>query len=95
MAGPPPGAGGDGSAPLPVLYLYRGFGDTVWSWVTQGRAPQILDNLLAEQVKIVTMIVVIPDTETDIAAAVPEDFPGSTRRRNLLSGERRRGRPGS
>jgi enterochelin esterase-like enzyme len=77
----PPGYG-DGSAPLPVLYLYHGFGDTVWSWVTQGRAPQILDNLLAEK-KIVPMIVVIPDTETDIAAAVPEDFPGATRRQTF------------
>ena len=77
----PPGYG-DGSAPLPVLYLYHGFGDTVWSWVTQGRAPQILDNLLADK-KIVPMIVVIPDTETDIAAAVPEDFPGATRRQTF------------
>lgn len=77
----PPGYG-DSSAPLPVLYLYHGFGDTVWSWATQGRAPQILDNLLAEK-KIVPMIVVIPDTETDIAAAVPEDFPGSTRRQTF------------
>jgi enterochelin esterase family protein len=77
----PPGYG-DGSAPLPVLYLYHGFGDTVWSWATQGRAPQILDNLLAEK-KIVPMIVVIPDTETDIAAAVPEDFPGATRRQTF------------
>jgi len=77
----PPGYG-DGSAPLPVLYLYHGFGDTVWSWATQGRAPQILDNLLAER-KIVPMIVVIPDTETDIAAAVPEDFPGATRRQTF------------
>ena len=77
----PPGYG-DASAPLPVLYLYHGFGDTVWSWVTQGRAPQILDNLLAEK-KIVPMIVVIPDTETDIPAAVAEDFPGSTRRQTF------------
>jgi enterochelin esterase family protein len=28
--------------PLPVLYLYHGFFDTRYSWVTQGRLPQIL-----------------------------------------------------
>ncbi|MGK9231750.1 hypothetical protein KXS07_08980 [Inquilinus limosus] len=79
----PPGYS-EASAPLPVLYLYHGFGDTVWSWVTQGRAPQILDNLLAEK-KIVPMIVVIPDTETDVAEAVPEDFPGNTRRQTFYT----------
>jgi enterochelin esterase family protein len=47
-------------APLPVLYLYHGFFDTRYSWVTQGRLPQILDNLLA-QGKAVPMIVVVPD----------------------------------
>jgi enterochelin esterase family protein len=31
----------------------------------------------------VPMIVVIPDTETDIAAAVPEDFPAATRRQTF------------
>ena len=33
--------------PLPVLYLYHGFGLTRYSWVTEGRVAQILDNLLA------------------------------------------------
>ncbi|GGA94559.1 hypothetical protein GCM10011491_23550 [Brucella endophytica] len=70
------------SEPLPVLYLYHGFGDTVASWVTQGRAPQILDNLLAEK-KIEPMIVVIPDTEADIPEAIPEDFPGADRRKTF------------
>lgn len=69
----PPGYS-DASAPLPVLYLYHGFGDTVDSWVKQGRAPQILDNLLAEG-RIRPMVVVMPDTETDIPEAVPENFP--------------------
>jgi hypothetical protein len=32
------------SPPLPVLYLYHGFFDTRYSWVTEGRLPQILDN---------------------------------------------------
>jgi enterochelin esterase-like enzyme len=72
----------DASTPLPVLYLYHGFGDTAESWIKQGRAPQVLDNLLAEN-KIVPMIVVVPDTETDIPAAVPENFPGATRRKDF------------
>ncbi|OCI94943.1 glycoside hydrolase [Agrobacterium sp. 13-626] len=72
----------DASKPLPVVYLYHGFGDTVGSWVTQGRAPQILDNLLAEK-KIEPMIVVIPDTETDIPDAIAANFPGADRRKNF------------
>ncbi|CAN7438167.1 alpha/beta hydrolase-fold protein [Rhizobium rhizogenes] len=72
----------DASKPLPVVYLYHGFGDTVASWVEQGRAPQILDNLLAEK-KIQPMIVVIPDTETDIPDAIAENFPGADRRKNF------------
>lgn len=65
--------------PLPVLYFYHGFGDTGLSALIQGRIPQIMDNLLAEQ-KIVPMLVVIPDTETDIADAVPESFAPASRR---------------
>ncbi len=72
----------DASEPLPVMYLYHGFGDTVASWVAQGRAPQILDNLLAEK-KIEPMIVVIPDTEADIPEAIAENFPGADRRKNF------------
>ncbi len=74
----PPGYS-DTSKPLPVLYLYHGFGDTVDSWVTQGRAPQMLDNLLAEK-KMEPMIVVIPDTEADTPEATPENFPAADRR---------------
>jgi enterochelin esterase-like enzyme len=47
-------------APFPVLYLYHGRGATRYSWVTQGRLADILDNLLAEG-KAVPMIVVVPD----------------------------------
>ena len=36
-------------APLPVFYLYHGFWDTRYSWVTEGRLAQILDNLLAKE----------------------------------------------
>jgi len=69
----------DRSAPLPVLYLYHGFGDTVASWIIQGRLPQILDNLLAAK-KARPMIVVAPDTEADKPGLVPEDFPAASRR---------------
>ncbi|NHT77271.1 enterochelin esterase family protein [Rhizobium sp. PP-F2F-G38] len=72
----------DTAEPLPVVYLYHGFGDTVDSWVTQGRTPQILDNLLAEH-KIKPMIVVIPDTEADIPEAVAENFPAAQRRKDF------------
>lgn len=72
----------DASELLPVMYLYHGFGDTVASWVTQGRAPQILDNLLAEK-KIQPMIVVIPDTEADVPEAIAENFPGADRRKSF------------
>ena len=68
----PPGYA-DSSAPLPVLYLYHGYGDTSGSWVYQGRAPQILDNLIAEG-KAAPMLAVIPDTETDQGEVVTEDF---------------------
>ena len=57
-------------APLPVLYLYHGFWDTRYSWVTEGRLAQILDNLLAKG-KAVPMIVVMPDGH----ALPPETTP--------------------
>jgi enterochelin esterase-like enzyme len=59
-------------APLPVLYLYHGFWDTRYSWVTEGRLAQILDNLLAEG-KTAPMIVVVPEAH----ALPPEDVPGT------------------
>ena len=59
-------------APFPVLYLYHGFWDTRYSWVTEGRLPQILDNLLA-QGKAVPMIVVVPEAH----ALPPEDIAGT------------------
>lgn len=45
----------------PVLFLYHGYGDTEYSWVTEGRVQQILDNAIADQ-SAVPMVVVIPDT---------------------------------
>ena len=45
----------------PVLFLYHGYGDTVYSWVTEGRVQQILDNAIADG-RAVPMVVVIPET---------------------------------
>lgn len=77
----PPGYSGTGD-PLPVLYFYHGFGDSGLSAIDQGRIPQIMDNLLAEG-KIKPMLVVVPDTETDIPEAVAEDFPPQERRKTF------------
>ena len=77
----PPGYTGMGD-PLPVLYFYHGFGDTVRSAIDQGRIPQIMDNLLAEG-RIKQMLVVIPDTETDAQGIVPEDFVPMDRRKEF------------
>jgi enterochelin esterase family protein len=59
-------------APLPVLHLYHGFGNTRYQWVTLGRLAQILDNLLAEG-KAVPMVVVVPEGH----AFPPEDILGT------------------
>jgi enterochelin esterase-like enzyme len=48
-------------ASYPVIYLYHGYGDTVYSWVTDGRVHQIMDNAIADG-GAVPMVVVIPDT---------------------------------
>ena len=77
----PPGYTGK-EEKLPVLYFYHGFGDTGLSALEQGRIPQIMDNLLAEK-KIKPMLVVIPDTETDVPEAIPEDFPPKDRRQTF------------
>lgn len=69
-----------GTTPLPVLYVYHGFGDTESSSIVQGRFPQIMDNLLAEK-KMQPMVVVFPDTETDSTGAIPENFPRQERRK--------------
>ncbi len=52
-----------------MLYFYHGFGDSGRPSIR--RIPQIMDNLLAEG-KIKPMLVVVPDTETDIPEAVAE-----------------------
>ena len=55
----PPGYDPTRSVRYPVLYLLHGSGDTEQSWTAVGRAPFILDNLLAER-KAVRMIIVMP-----------------------------------
>lgn len=75
----PPGYTGQ-EEPLPVLYFYHGFGDTVRSVIDQGRVVQMMDNLLAEG-RIKPMLVVIPDTETDAKGIIPEDFVPQDRRK--------------
>ena len=85
----------DTAAPLPVLYLYHGYGDTSGSWVDQGRAPQILDNLIAEG-KAAPMLVVIPDVETDQGELVLENYPLFSRDLvQVLPAQRAGGGPGS
>jgi enterochelin esterase-like enzyme len=62
--------------PLPVLYLYHGFWDTRYSWVTEGRLAQIVDNLLTEG-KVVPMIVVVPEAHAlppEATTAISPDF---------------------
>jgi enterochelin esterase family protein len=57
----PPGYDQEQQRSYPVLYLYHGYGDTVYSWATDGRIHQIMDNAIAER-RAVPMVVVIPDT---------------------------------
>ena len=57
----------------PVLYLLHGSGGDEEAWVTLGRAPNILDNLIA-QGKVEPMIVVMPNGNPSKQAA-----PGETK----------------
>lgn len=57
----PPGYDTASKQTYPVLFLYHGYGDTVYSWVTEGRVQQILDNAIADG-RAVPMVVVIPET---------------------------------
>jgi enterochelin esterase-like enzyme len=59
----PPGYDQEQQRSYPVLYLYHGYGDTVYSWATDGRIHQIMDNAIAER-RAVPMVVVIPDTHS-------------------------------
>lgn len=52
----------------PVLYLLHGGGGDEDSWLTQGRAPMILDNLIASGAAL-PMIVVMPNGEDELSVA--------------------------
>ena len=64
----PPGASDAGS--LPVLYLAHGYSDNEATWSVHGKAPWIMDSLMAAK-KAVPMIVVMPD-----AHAIPPGAAG-------------------
>lgn len=69
-------AGYEDGLRYPVLYLLHGMGGDEDSWVTLGRAAQILDNLIA-QGKAKPMIVVMTNSYMDLQAAPghgPEGF---------------------
>jgi enterochelin esterase family protein len=63
----PPGAD---PGPLPVLYLVHGFSDNEATWSVHGKAPWIMDSLIATK-KAVPMLVVMPD-----AHAIPPGAAG-------------------
>lgn len=64
-----------GSKRYPVLYLLHGGGNDEDAWQTQGRACQILDNLIAKG-KIEPMIVVMPNGNAVEQAAPGESSAG-------------------
>jgi enterochelin esterase-like enzyme len=68
----PPGYEKDSDTSYPVLFLYHGYGDTIYSWVTEGRVQQILDNAIADG-RAIPMVVVVPDTH----AIDPDKSPRS------------------
>lgn len=59
----------------PVLYLLHGMGGDEDAWVMLGRAPQILDNLIARK-QAEPMIVVIPNGVIDVDAAAGKGTAG-------------------
>lgn len=65
-------------AKYPVLYVLHGIGGDEEAWVTQGRATQILDNLIARG-EAVPMIVVFTNGNISQEAAPGENSTGYTR----------------
>lgn len=86
----PAGYFSDTDKRYPVLYLLHGMGGDEDAWVTLGRAPQILDNLIA-QGKTEPMIVVIPNGVVDVDAAAGKGTAGLVQPQSefprLFSGE--------
>lgn len=64
----PPGYEANTQKRYPVLYLLHGSGGDENAWTECGRAPQIIDNLIAEG-KVVPMIVVMPNDVVEYDAA--------------------------
>jgi len=77
----PPGYETSGDTRYPVFYLLHGGGGDEDAWTTLGRAPDILDNLIAEG-KAKPMIVVMTNgnadqkASQDVTPAPPRDRPG-------------------
>ncbi len=67
----PPGYDQDTKTRYPILYLLHGAADNEAAWTVSGRAPMIVDNLLA-QGKSVPMVIVMPDGHA--APWPPRDF---------------------
>jgi len=83
----PPGYDQQPQESYPVLFLYHGYGDTVYSWVTEGRVQQILDNAIADQ-NAVPMVVVIPDTHALNPDATPRTEIGHYLNKNVQAEDR-------
>ena len=64
-----------GDASYPVLYLLHGMGGDEEAWLTQGRAAQIFDQLIADG-RIEPMIVVMPNGNASEEAAPGETHHG-------------------
>jgi enterochelin esterase-like enzyme len=83
----PPGYDQRPQESYPVLFLYHGYGDTVYSWVTEGRVQQILDNAIADG-RAVPMVVVIPDTHALDPDEVPRTQVGHYLNENVQAEDR-------
>jgi enterochelin esterase-like enzyme len=83
----PPGYDQRPQESYPVLFLYHGYGDTVYSWVTEGRVQQILDNAIADG-RAVPMVVVIPDTHALDPDQVPRTQVGHYLNENVQAEDR-------
>jgi enterochelin esterase-like enzyme len=83
----PPGYDQRPQESYPVLFLYHGYGDTVYSWVTEGRVQEILDNAIADG-RAVPMVVVIPDTHALDPDQIPRTQVGHYLNENVQAGDR-------